>query len=171
MRKHAPMPPARQVFTDPVHFLAFGFGLGLSPKAPGTVGTLAALPFLLLSAQWHFMAQLALAVAVCLVGIWICGESARRLDSHDHPGIVWDEIGGWLVTMLLVPINPLTLVAGYLLFRFFDIVKPWPIRWLDRHVHGGLGIMLDDIIAAVMAGLVLWIGYSWHVGDFTHAML
>lgn len=159
MRKYAPMPSARTVFTDPVHCLAFGFGLGLSPRAPGTVGTLAALPLILVSAAWPFWAQLALVAVVTVAGVWICGVSAARLGSHDHPGIVWDEIAGWLLTMLLVPLNPATLVAGFLLFRLFDIVKPWPIAWLDQKVAGGLGIMLDDVIAGIMAALSLYLGY------------
>lgn len=166
MRKRAPMPPARTVFTDPVHVLAFGFGLGLSRVAPGTVGTLAALPMILLGAGWPLWAQGALALAVTLVGFPICGVSAARLGSHDHPGIVWDEIAGWLITMLLVPVTVGTVLAGFLLFRAFDIVKPWPIGWLDRRVAGGLGIMIDDVLAGIMASLALWLGYS----GWTHFM-
>ncbi|MDQ2068542.1 phosphatidylglycerophosphatase A family protein [Natronospira bacteriovora] len=160
MRKHAPMPPARTVFGDPVHFLAFGFGLGLSRRAPGTVGTLAALPFILLSAAWPLWAQLLLVLLVTVGGIAICGISARRLQSHDHPGIVWDEIAGWMITMLVVPVTLTTLIAGFLLFRLFDILKPWPISWLDRHLHGGAGIMMDDVLAGVMAAVLLYLGYS-----------
>jgi len=160
MRKYAPMPPLRVVFSDPVHFLAFGFGLGLSRWAPGTVGTLAALPFILLSAAWPLWAQALLTLIVTLVGISLCGVSARRLDTHDHPGIVWDEIAGWMITMLVVPVTLYTLLAGFLLFRFFDILKPWPISWLDRHLKGGLGIMMDDVIAGIMAAIVLFLGYS-----------
>ncbi|MCP1727137.1 phosphatidylglycerophosphatase A [Natronospira proteinivora] len=163
MRKHAPFPPAVTVFTQPVHFLAFGFGLGLSRKAPGTVGTVAALPLILLSATWPLWAQGLLALLVTLAGFWICGESARRLNSHDHPGIVWDEIAGWLITMLVVPVTLWTLVAGFLLFRFFDVLKPWPISLLDRHVGGGVGIMMDDVLAGVMAAVLLWGGYAFWV--------
>lgn len=163
MRKHAPFPPAATVFSQPVHLLAFGFGLGLSRKAPGTVGTLAALPFILLSAQWPLWGQGLLVLAVTLAGFWICGESARRLDSHDHPGIVWDEIAGWLITMLVVPVSLWTLLAGFLLFRLFDILKPWPIGLLDRRLDGGLGIMMDDVLAGVMAAALLWGGYAFWV--------
>jgi len=161
MRKQAPFPPAATVFGQPVHFLAFGFGLGLSRRAPGTVGTLAALPFILLYATWPLWAQLLLTGLVCLLGFWICGESARRLDSHDHPGIVWDEIAGWMITMLVVPITPWTLLAGFLIFRFFDIVKPWPIILLDRHLKGGVGIMMDDILAGLMSAAILWLAYLY----------
>ncbi len=150
-----PMPPLRTVFTDPVHFLAFGFGLGRIPGAPGTFGTLAALPLILVAANWSLWVQILLAGVVIVGGIALCGESARRLRAHDHPGIVWDEIAGWLVTMLFVPVTLYTLVVGFVLFRFFDIAKPWPIGLADRRLHGGTGIMVDDVLAGLMAGGLL----------------
>lgn len=150
------MPPVRRVFTDPVHFFAFGFGLGRIPFAPGTFGTLSALPLILLSVTWPLWLQFLMVAVVSVFGIWLCGESARRLDAHDHPGIVWDELAGWLVTMLFVPVSLFTILVGFLLFRFFDIVKPWPISWVDRKVAGGSGIMIDDLLAGVMAGVVLY---------------
>ena len=140
---------------NPVHFLAFGFGSGLSPKAPGTMGTLAALPL------WYLLAQLPLAgyiaglLLVIAVGPYLCGKTARDLRVHDHGGIVWDEIAGFLLTMLLVPVSIWTALIGFALFRLFDIVKPWPIGWLDKHVHGGTGIMLDDLVAALYAGVCI----------------
>ncbi len=140
---------------NPVHFLAFGFGSGLSPKAPGTMGTLAALPV------WYLLAQLPLAgyvaglLLVVAVGPYLCGKTARDLGVHDHGGIVWDEIAGFLLTMLLVPVSVWTALIGFALFRLFDIVKPWPIGWLDKHVHGGTGIMLDDLLAALYAGVCI----------------
>lgn len=140
---------------NPVHFLAFGFGSGLSPKAPGTMGTLAALPL------WYLLAQLPLAgyiaglLLVIAVGPYLCGKTARDLGVHDHGGIVWDEIAGFLLTMLLVPVSIWTALIGFALFRLFDIVKPWPIGWLDKHVHGGTGIMLDDLVAALYAGVCI----------------
>lgn len=155
-KRRVAMPPVRRVFTDPVHFLAFGFGLGRIPVAPGTFGTLSALPLILLSAGWPFWAQFGLVVAVSALGLWLCGESARRLDSHDHPGIVWDELAGWLLTMLFVPVSLFTILLGFLLFRFFDIVKPWPVSWLERKIGGGTGIMIDDLAAGVLAGLALY---------------
>jgi len=95
-------------------------------------------------------------VAVAFIaGIGICAHAARRLGVHDHAGIVWDEIAGYLVTMIAAPTGWVWVVAGFVLFRLFDIAKPWPIRWLDRQVHGGLGIMLDDLLAGVFAALVL----------------
>ena len=141
---------------DPAHFIAFGFGSGLAPKAPGTFGTLAAVPLYLLLAQLPFAGYVA-AVAVSIVlGIWACGASSRKLGVHDHNGIVWDEFAGFFLTMIVAAPTVANVVAGFALFRLFDIVKPWPIRWLDRHVHGGFGIMVDDLLAAVFAaaGLV-----------------
>lgn len=99
--------------------------------------------------------MLGITTFVCLIGIKLCGDAASSLNTHDHPAIVWDEIAGMLIAYLFIPITWSTLLVGFLLFRFFDIVKPWPIRWVDRHVHGGLGIMLDDIIAGLMTCLIM----------------
>ena len=143
------------ILRQPVHFLAFGFGAGLSPKAPGTFGTLVAVPIVLLAMHLGFMVHLVFTLAAALAGIYICGESSRRLGVHDHSGIVWDEITGYSVTMLAAPANWWWLLAGFALFRFFDIVKPWPIREADHSLSGGLGIMLDDIIAGIFAGAIL----------------
>lgn len=148
-------PSARTVFTDPVHFLAFGFGAGLSPVAPGTVGTLVAVGLELLLRPLALPLRAAIVALVCVVGIWLCGESARRLRAHDHPGIVWDEFAGYLLAMLAAPPGWPWIVAGFVLFRLFDIIKPWPIRELDHGIGGGLGIMLDDLVAGVFAGLLL----------------
>jgi phosphatidylglycerophosphatase A len=139
---------------DPVHLLAFGFGSGLAPRAPGTFGTLVAVPIVLGVMQFGFAVHLAFAIVAAVAGIWLCGESARRLGVHDHPGIVWDEITGYTVTMLAAPPDWYW-VAGFVLFRFFDIVKPWPIREADHSLRGGLGIMLDDIIAGIFAAAIL----------------
>jgi phosphatidylglycerophosphatase A len=144
------------ILRHPVHFFAFGFGAGLSPKAPGTVGTLVAVPIVMLMMHFGWIAHLVFTVVAFLAGIYICGESARRLGEHDHGGIVWDEITGYSVTMLAAPANWYWLVGGFVLFRFFDIVKPWPIREADHSLSGGLGIMLDDIIAGFFAGAILF---------------
>lgn len=144
-----------KLLRDPVHLLAFGFGAGLSPVAPGTFGTLVAVPIVLGVMQLGFAAHLAFVALAALAGIALCGESARRLQVHDHPGIVWDEITGYAITMLAAPPHWPWLAGGFLLFRLFDIWKPWPIREADHSLRGGLGIMLDDIIAGIFAAAVL----------------
>lgn len=146
----------KQVLTDPVLFLAFGFGSGLAKKAPGTMGTVAAIPVYLLMAQTTSVVYILATLASCILGIWICGAAADRLGEHDFSGIVWDEIAGLLVTMSFVPFSWEAVAYGFILFRVFDIVKPWPISWIDKRVEGGLGIMLDDIVAGVIAGGILW---------------
>lgn len=152
---------ARVVFRDPVHFLAFGFGAGLAPGAPGTWGTLVAVPIWLAIAELDLPLRFAAVVLVCLAGFWLCGESARRLGEHDHPGIVWDEIAGFLLAMLAAPAGWAWLVAGFCLFRLFDIWKPWPIRDLDRGLGGGLGIMMDDLVAGLFAAAVMLAAGHW----------
>jgi len=140
---------------EPVHLVAFGFGAGLMPRAPGTFGTLVAVPLVLFVMQFGYAVHLAVALVFAFAGVYLCGESARRLGVHDHPGIVWDEITGYTVTMLAAPASLGWLVAGFVLFRLLDIVKPWPIREADHSLRGGLGIMLDDIIAGVIAAAIL----------------
>jgi phosphatidylglycerophosphatase A len=152
---------ARPDMRNPVHFLAFGFGSGLSPKAPGTMGTLVAVPIWYAAAQLPLAGYLLVTLAVIAVGPWLCGRTSRDLGVHDHGGIVWDEIAGFLVTMVLVPVSVWTALLGFALFRFFDIIKPWPIGWLDRHIHGGTGIMVDDLVAGLYAALCIQILLWW----------
>ncbi|MEH8017881.1 phosphatidylglycerophosphatase A [Rheinheimera muenzenbergensis] len=136
-------------------FLALGFGSGLAPKAPGTCGTLAAVPLVALL-LWAGNIYLLLFVLLgSVLGVYICGQTAKDVAVHDHGAIVWDEIIGYGITMLWVPLQWHTLLLGFVLFRLFDIVKPWPISWLDKKVHGGVGIMLDDIVAGIFALLAL----------------
>ncbi|MFZ2312964.1 MAG: phosphatidylglycerophosphatase A [Methylobacter sp.] len=153
----------KQILSDPVLFLAFGFGSGLAKKAPGTLGTLAAVPVYWLFAQTNIFVYSLLTVAVTITGIWICGIAAEKLGEHDFGGIVWDEIAGYLITMWLVPFTWQAMVIGFLLFRVFDIIKPWPIKWVDQRVEGGFGIMLDDVLAGVFAGILalLFIDLGW----------
>lgn len=151
---------AKNLFQSPANFIAFGFGTGLSPVAPGTMGSLLALPLIWLLREWSTLSYLALVLALLLAGIPICSKATKSLGVHDHPGIVWDEVVGMLLVVILVPVTLVTLVTGFILFRFFDIVKPWPIRYLDTRVHGGLGIMIDDVAAGIAAALVLWIVWS-----------
>ena len=141
--------------SDPVQFLALGFGSGLSPKAPGTFGTIAAIPLFLLLSQLPVSQYMAVLSVMALFGIHICGYTAKAVGVDDHPAIVWDEIVGFMITMILVPVSVTTIVVGFALFRFFDIVKPWPISAVDKKIHCGFGIMLDDIIAGIMAFAVM----------------
>lgn len=140
---------------NPIHLLAFGFGSGASPVAPGTFGTLAAVPFYLLMATLPVPLYLGITLAAFLLGIYLCGRTSRDLGVHDHSGIVWDEFVGFWITLTAVPLGWEGVLAGFVLFRLFDILKPWPIGWLDRHLEGGLGIMLDDLLAGVYAWIIL----------------
>ena len=151
---------ARTVMTDPVHFLAFGFGTGLAPFAPGTFGSLPGILLFWLTLDYGLYVQLGVALAITLAGIWICGESARRIGVHDHGGIVWDEITGMYVTLLVAPVSIIGWALAFVLFRVMDIVKPWPIRDMDHRLGGGVGIMLDDLAAALYAAIVLGL-YGW----------
>jgi phosphatidylglycerophosphatase A len=146
---------ARRILTDPVHLLAFGFGTGLAPKAPGTVGSLPGVLLAWLTLPLAFEWRIMIAAGLIAVGIWICGESARRIGVHDHPGIVWDEIAGMYVTLLVAPPQIAWWALAFGLFRLFDIWKPWPIRDLDHRLAGGTGIMLDDLVAALYAAVLL----------------
>ena len=153
---------AKPNLKNPIHLLAFGFGSGCAPKAPGTFGTLAAIPFYFGLAQLSFTLFLTVTILSFLIGIYLCGQTSKDLGVHDHGGIVWDEFVGFWLTMLFVPsLDWIVILLGFGLFRFFDIVKPWPIRWFDRYVEGGLGIMIDDVIAGIMAGGCLWLIWNF----------
>lgn len=138
-------------FKSPSQFLAFGFGSGLSPKAPGTMGTLVAVPLYLLMAGLDLAAYTVVVLAAFLAGVWICDRASRQLRVHDHPGIVWDEFVGYWLAMWALPATWTWVLAGFVAFRVFDIAKPWPIGWLDKRVKGGFGIMIDDVLAGIMA--------------------
>ncbi len=146
----------KAVLANPANFFALGAGLGLAPKAPGTVGTLLGIPLLFLMPQ-STVAYLVVVLVLFAFGVWCCHSCADTLGVHDHPGIVWDEVVGYLLTMIAMPRTALWVLAGFVVFRLFDILKPWPISWVDRRIHGGLGIMLDDILAAVFSVIVLQI--------------
>lgn len=158
----AKTPSFAYLLRHPLQCLAFGFGSGLMPKAPGTFGTLVAVPLYWLIQDLSLPAYSLVLVLTFLLGIYLCDLTARALETHDHPGIVWDEMVGYWLTMLLAPAGWQWILLGFVLFRVFDIFKPWPISWLDRRVKGGLGIMLDDVLAGAYAfvGLQL-IAYLW----------
>jgi phosphatidylglycerophosphatase A len=143
------------VWQRPSHFIAFGFGSGAAPFAPGTFGTLVGLPC------YYFMHTLTpgiyatLLIVAFVAGVWLCDRVSRDIGVHDHGGIVWDEIVGYLVTMFWAPFGWQWMLIGFLLFRLFDIWKPFPIRFLDKHVTGGFGIMIDDVLAGVYANICI----------------
>ena len=138
-----------------IHFVAFGFGAGHAPAAPGTFGTLVAVPIYLLLREGGLAVYVGVVLAMFVAGIWLCGITERDLGAQDAPGIVWDEIVGYLIAMLAVPTGWPWVVAGFVLFRLFDIVKPFPIRTLERRVGGGLGVMLDDALAGAYVLAIL----------------
>lgn len=122
---------------------------------PGTVGTLFAIPIYVLIAELTLFYYLAIVALSIVLGVYLCGHAARELRVHDHPGIVWDEFAGFWITMIAVPLSWQSVLVGCFLFRFFDIIKPWPIKAIDRSVHGGLGIMLDDVLAGLASLLCM----------------
>lgn len=140
---------------DPGHFLALGAGSGLAPKAPGTAGTVVGMAIYWPLAGLDQSVYVGLVVALFALGIPLCGRTAEAMGAHDHPAIVWDEIVGFLLTMAFVAPSLQNCLMAFIAFRVFDIVKPWPISVLDRRIGGGLGIMLDDVAAAIFAGATL----------------
>ncbi|HAU1181406.1 TPA: phosphatidylglycerophosphatase A [Legionella pneumophila] len=148
---------ANRVWQDPVYFIAFGFGSGLMSIAPGTWGTLAAIPLYLLMINAHWSIYLLWTALAFALGVWVSDRVTEDLGVHDYKGIVWDEVVGYLLTMFLAPKGISWMLIGFILFRIFDIWKPQPIRMIDQRVHGGLGIMLDDVLAAVPAWCIMQI--------------
>jgi phosphatidylglycerophosphatase A len=146
---------------DPVVFIALGFGSGLSPKAPGTAGTLITIPLVYFLQQQPLLVYALVTLFVLLTGSWVCGYAAKKLEVHDHSSIVYDEIAGFLITMFMMPADWSLMLAGFVLFRFFDAVKPWPISWFDKNLQGGFGIMFDDVIAGVFSLLCLLLFQHW----------
>jgi len=157
-----------RLLRHPADLLALGFGSGLAPVAPGTAGTVVAIPLYFLLQPLALHIYLMLVTGLFLIGIPLCAHTARRLGVHDHPGIVWDEIVGYLVTMTFAPPGWLWIVAGFVLFRLFDVLKPWPIKWLDRKVGGGFGIMVDDLLAGIVAAVVLYLLVMYFPEDLLH---
>lgn len=147
---------APKVWSNLWHFLAFGFGTGLAKKAPGTWGTLAGLVVMPLLYMLPLIWALVFIVLAGVFGVWLCGRVADDLGVHDHGGIVWDEMVGIWMTLILLPNIWQWWVLGFVLFRVLDILKPWPISVLDRKVAGGLGIMVDDMLAGVIAAALLY---------------
>ena len=143
-------------FAHPAHFIALGFGTGLAPMAPGTVGTLLAFPlFIVLDVWLPPLALFGLIVVFFGVGIWACERTGRDLGIADHGAMNWDEVVAMLLVLLLSPADWAWWGFAFVAFRFFDVVKPPPIRHIDRSVKGGLGVMFDDIVAAFYTLLLM----------------
>lgn len=146
----------RALLSHPAGWIATGLGAGLSPKAPGTVGSaVALLPWWFLLRGLPVGVYVAVLAAGFVLGVWACHVSDRRLGEHDQGALVWDEVIGMWITLIAAPAAWWWMVAGFVLFRLFDIAKPWPVRWADRRVQGGLGVMLDDVLAGIYALIVL----------------
>ena len=148
---------------DPVVCLALGLGSGLSPKAPGTAGTLMTIPLFLLIQDLPLMVYAMITLLITVLGIWVCSYASKKLGVHDHPAIVIDEVAGFLITMFAAPSGWQWLLAGFILFRFFDALKPWPISWLDKNVNGGFGIMIDDVVAGLVSMSLLQAYFYWFI--------
>ena len=139
----------------PVCFLGLGFGSGLAPFAPGTFGTIAAIPIYMLMELLPLTIYLLVTTIFFILGIYICQKSADWLGKDDPSAVVWDEIVGYLVTMIVAPAGWQWVIIGFVLFRIFDIMKPWPVSLADKKLHGGFGIMLDDVVAGIYAAISL----------------
>ncbi len=145
----------KRVFSRLSYWLAFGFGSGLSPRAPGTCGTLAAIPIYLGLSFLSPVAYLFIVLCAFLLGVYVSSIVTNELGVEDFSGVVWDEMVGYWLTMTLIPLHIVWVCLGFVLFRFFDILKPFPICWVEKRVKGGLGIMLDDVLAAIPAFVIL----------------
>lgn len=145
----------KSVWRNPIHFLAFGLGSGAAPYAPGTFGTAMAVLIYCLLPPMSVLVYVVFLLITSLIGVYLCDKTSKDLGVHDHGGIVWDEFVGYWITMFLAPEGWVWIILGFIFFRIFDIWKPWPIKWVDKEVHGGVGIMLDDVLAGIMAALCI----------------
>ena len=148
-------PIPQKVWTNPLYFIAFGFGSGAAPVAPGTFGTLMAIPFYLLLQPVPLIPYVIFVLLFIAFSSWLCSKVSNEIHIHDHPGMCIDEFAGFFVTMINAPAGLGWLILGFLLFRLFDIWKPWPIGWIDEKVHGGFGMILDDVVAGLFACAII----------------
>ena len=149
-------PTARFTFAHPAHVIALGMGTGLAPVAPGTVGTALAFPIFMLLDRWLDAPWLfAVIVIFFAIGVWACGRTGRDLGVSDHGAMNWDEVVAMLLILLIVPDGWEWWILSFVVFRVFDVLKPPPIRYIDRTMKGGLGVMFDDIVAAFYTLLVV----------------
>lgn len=157
MRQYSVPPIPDSIWQKPSHFIAFGFGTGAIPVAPGTFGTLIAVPFYLALRTLPLNLYLVLLAIIIVGSMWLCDRVSKEIKVDDHQGMCLDEIVGFLVTMANAPHGVIWIVIGFILFRFFDIVKPWPIRFIDNKIHGGIGAILDDVLAGVYSWIILFL--------------
>lgn len=149
------------LWQDPLDFVAAGFGSGAMPIAPGTFGTLAAIPFYYFLSQFSNATYGIITLICVILGIYICDRAGKRFGVVDHSAIVWDEFASFLIVMFMIPVTWYFVLMGFLLFRLFDIWKPWPICYLDEHLPGGWGVMLDDVAAGIISWAILFVISRW----------
>lgn len=151
-----PIPPVpEKVWRNPLYFIAFGFGAGAMPKAPGTFGTLMAIPFYLLLSSLPLFYYIGFVILFIIATSWLCQRISNEIKEHDHQGMCIDEFAGFFVTMINAPHGFKWILLGFILFRLFDIWKPQPIRYIDQHIHGGFGMILDDVVAGLFAMIII----------------
>lgn len=155
MRNYTVPPIPNTIWQNPLHFIAFGFGSGALPVAPGTFGTLMAIPFYLAMRSLPTVIYIILVLIIAVLSAWICQRVSNEIQVRDHQGMCLDEFAGFFVTMIGAPHKFIWLVLGFILFRIFDIWKPWPVDYLDQHIHGGIGMVLDDVCAGLYALIIL----------------
>lgn len=155
MRDYTPEPVPRSVWQKPSHFIAFGFGSGTIPFAPGTFGTLMAIPFYLALSTFSHTTYLFLLIFFTLTSMWLCDKVSKEIHFDDHSGMCLDEIIGFLITMFHAPNGFTWIILGFLLFRLFDIWKPWPIHLIDEKMEGGIGAILDDVLAGIYSFIII----------------
>jgi len=144
-----------KVWHDTIYFIGFGLGSGAAPFAPGTFGTLAAIPFYLLLSYLPLNFYLIFVIGFIIFSSWVSDRLSQEIKVHDHPGMNIDEFAGFFVTMIAAPAGWLWIAYGFVLFRLFDIFKPWPISYIDKHVHGGFGMILDDVVAGFVSFIII----------------
>lgn len=154
-KKRTPLP--RSVWENPIHFITCGFGVGCIPYFPGSFGTLLAVPLILFLAHVSLYTYITTCILLFVAGVFLCHKTNRDFQTDDHPATVFDEFATFPITLLGMPITWQWLLTAFLLFRFFDILKPWPISWADKNIHGGFGVMFDDFLAAIFSLCLLHI--------------
>lgn len=151
----------QKVFSNWRYFFGFGFGSGLLPLIPGTWGTLATIPLVWILSFFSSILYITVTIIIFVLGSWISEGLSKELGVHDYGGVNIDEVAGFLITMFPFSCNVQHLVLGFILFRFFDMLKPFPINWIDKHIHGGIGMMMDDVAAALLSILTMYIILNW----------